>query len=416
MLSELSIEEVILDQKKYLLEHNTGVPRQIDIQRLINTNQIVVITGVRRCGKSTLLHQIARNYENYYYINFDDERLLNFEVSDFQKMMLIFKKKYQSNVIFIDEIQNVELWERFVRRIFDEGYKIYITGSNAKLLSSDLSTHLTGRYIKIELFPFPFSFTEFLKFENVEYPEYNSDVKSKILNAFDKYLLLGGFPDYLKNQDFQYLQNIYNDILYKDLIVRFGIKNSSNFKTLAHYLFTNFTKEISYNSLKNILNISNVNTIKDYVNYLQQAYLCFECYKFDYSLKSQITYNKKIYCIDNGLRKSISFNFSSNLGHYLENLIYLVLRYKNEDVYFYKTKQNYEIDFLIQKDEIYLYQVAYNMSEQKTLEREIRSLTEAMSELNSKNATILTHNHSETIENNGIVINILPVWKWLIEN
>ena len=414
MISEHAIEQVINDQKSFVLNKNTGTLRDVDYDRLIKSNQIVVVTGIRRSGKSTLLYQIAKLHKEFHYINFDDERLFDFELSDFQKLMIIFKKNSSSKTIFIDEIQNVPNWERFVRRIYDEDYKIYITGSNSKLLSSELATHLTGRYIKIELFPF--SFKEYLNYKNIETIPLTSDNEAKILTAFDEYLFNGGFPGFLFNNDISYIQNIFDNIIYKDLMARFEIRNTKAFKQLAHYLLTNFTKEISYNSLKNTLQISNVNTIKDYIDYLQQAYLVFECYKFDFSLKKQMVYNKKIYCIDNGLQKSISFNFSTNHGHLLENLIYTELRRKFPQVYYYKTKQNYEVDFVVQEKEIVLFQVCYSLDDEKSLEREKRALYEAMSELNLQKGTILTYNHQELINSEYGQIQMFPAWKWLIRN
>jgi uncharacterized protein len=414
MISEQTIELVVNDQKGFLLNKDSGTLRNIDYDRLLKSNQIVVVTGIRRSGKSTLLHQIAKLHKEFHYINFDDERLFDFELADFQKLMIIFKKKSNSKIIFIDEIQNVPNWERFVRRIFDEDHKIYITGSNSKLLSSELATHLTGRYIKIELFPF--SFKEFLNYKNIEIYPLTSDSKANILKTFDEYLFTGGFPGFHLNKDIFYIQQIFDDIIYKDLITRFEIRNMKTFKQLAHYLLTNFTKEISYNSLKNALNLSNVNTIKDYIDYLQQAYLVFECYKFDFSLKKQIVYNKKIYCIDNGLQKSISFNFSTNHGHLLENLIYTELRRKFPQVFYFKTKQNYEVDFVVQEKEIALFQVCYSLDNAKSFEREKRALNEAMKELNVQSGTILTYNHQDSITSEFGQIDIIPAWKWLIGN
>jgi predicted AAA+ superfamily ATPase len=184
-------------------------------------------------------------------VNFDDERLADFSIKDFQQLLIVLQKKYSSQVIFLDEIQNIAGWERFVRRIHDEGYKIFVTGSNAKLLSSELATHLTGRYSKIELYPF--SFKEFLRFKGVAYEKKSSAIKAQILKNFEKYLEFGGFPEFLKYNDEEFLKRVYDDILYKDLLVRFKVKEIKAFKQLAAFLFTNFTKEVSYNSLKNSL-------------------------------------------------------------------------------------------------------------------------------------------------------------------
>lgn len=414
MLNEQQIQEVIDDQALRLkaLKSNDTVLRSTNYTYLVQTPFISVITGVRRSGKSTLLQQLTAHFEHFYYINFDDERLFNFQLDDFQKLMLLFAKRGRAKVVFLDEIQNISNWERFVRRIYDEGYKIFITGSNSKLLSSELATHLTGRYVKTELYPF--SFVEYLHYQSVDYSFSDTKTKSLILKSFDDYLQNGGFPEYLKYADKNQLQNIYEDIIYKDLIVRFGIKNAKAFKQLSHYYFTNFTKEISYNSLKSILGISNTNTIKDYTSYLEQAYLLFECYKFDYSMKQQISYAKKVYVVDNGLRNSISFRFSTDMGQLLENIVFLHLKKQYGDVWFYKTENNYEVDFCVHSNGIELYQVSYHLENDKTRQREIRSLELAMQELKTDKAFIITYNQFETIQTQHGNIEVLPYWYYAI--
>jgi predicted AAA+ superfamily ATPase len=412
LIHEQYIKEIITDQFDQLKHKSRGIQREIDYDYLITGPFISVITGIRRCGKSTLLLQLTNHFDKYYYVNFDDERFYNFEIDDFKTLMLVLKQRSDAKTIFIDEIQNVIGWERFVRRLHDEGYKIFVTGSNSKLLSSELSTHLTGRYVKLELFPF--SFSEYLTIKNVSFSEINSDKKSQILKHFDRYLMEGGFPEFTRYGNQQHLQNIYKDIIYKDLITRFSIKNTKALKQLAHFFYTNFTNEISYNSLKSILAIKSTTTIKDYTDYLQQSYLLFECYRFDYSLKKQISYYKKIYTIDNGLRNSISFRFNTDVGQLLENIVFLQLRKRYSKVWFYKTGKNHEVDFVVQAGTIQMYQVSYVMDNPNTRQREIRSLIEASEELNTKSAFILTYNSFETINIEGLNIEVLPVWHWLI--
>ena len=411
MLNERQVQEIIADQYKRLKNQNAlpNIKRDLDYQYLIDTKFITVISGVRRSGKSTVLQQLTKQYKQFYYINFDDERLFDFQLSDFQTLMLAFKQNAEAKVIFLDEIQNVPHWERFVRRIYDDNFKIFITGSNSKLLSSELATHLTGRYIKIELYPF--SFAEYLLFHKINFTNKDSDTKSQILKHFNHYLYEGGFPEYTAFRDKNQLQNIYNDIIYKDLIARFNIKNTKAFKQLAHYYYSQFTKETSYNSLKSILGISSANTIKDYTEYLQQAYLVFECYKFDFSLKQQLSYAKKIYTIDNGLRNSIAFKFNTDLGQLLENSMFLHLKKSYTNVWFYKTKQNHEVDFCVQSNhQIKLFQVSDQIENPKTRQREIRSLVEAMQELHLREAFIITYNEFETLETESGKIEIIPFW------
>ncbi len=412
-MDRITIEEVYLDQNEKITQKKDTILRDINIEKTIKTTQIVVISGVRRSGKSTLLLHLMKNYSDFSYLNFDDERLINFEVQHFQELLLIFKKHSKSKVVFFDEIQNIPNWERFIRRIFDENYKIFITGSNAKLLSSELTTHLTGRYIKIEMYPF--SFLEILRYNNLTVSKLTSNTKSKILTLFDKYLKNGGFPDYIKYQDDEFLKRVYDDVIYKDLIARFKIRNIKQFKKLSQYLFTNFTSEISYNSLKNILSIKSSNTIQEYISYLEESWLLFELYKYDYSLKKQFVSNKKIYCIDNGVRNIVSFKFSDDNGRLLENMVFLELKRRQKELYFYKSKNNKEIDFLYQENGMYhLIQVAYSVNDVLTKKRELLAFVEANKELKKTENLLLTYNEEETIQIDKLTIELKPVWKWLL--
>lgn len=407
------LEEVVIDQIENLKRKKSGIQREIDINRLVTTNLISVISGIRRCGKSTLLYQLMQRFDNYYFLNFEDDRLINFEISDFQELMIIFKKRYHSDTLFFDEIQNITGWERFIRRLYDEGYKIFITGSNAKLLSSELATHLTGRYLQLELYPF--SFQEILKFNNLDYTQLSTDNKAAILKSFDFYLMNGGFPEWINLQDNEYLKRIYNDILYKDLIVRFGIKNVKAFKQLSQYLMTNFCSELSYNSLKTILGFKSINSVKNYIAYLEESFLFFEIYKYDFSLKKQFVSNKKIYSIDNGLRNQIAFRFSDDNGKLLENLVHLELKQKGVEIFYYKTKNRKEIDFLYyDKGYFHLFQVSFSMNDKKTRNREIAAILEANSELPKCRNYIITNNEDDFANVKGIKIEIISFWKWAL--
>lgn len=407
------LSEVIEDQLNKFKNRDIGIPRNVEFDKYIKTQQITIISGIRRSGKSTLLAQFSKKFENFYYFNFDDDRIADFALEDFQELMIAFQKLYASKIIFLDEIQNVEGWERFIRRIYDEGYKIFITGSNAKLLSSELATHLTGRYVKIELYPF--SFKEFLRFKKVEYGKKTSAAKAEILKYFDEYLKFGGFPDFLKYGDEEFLKRIYNDILYKDLLVRFKIKEVKAFKQLAAFLFTNFTKEVSYNSLKNILGFKSSTSVRNYIDFMQESFLVFELYKYDFSLKKQFISDKKLYVIDNGLRNVISFYFSEDLGKSLENLVFLELKRRGNEIYYYKNKK--ECDFLI-KDKariIQAIQVSKDIEPGKNKDRELGGLMEAMAEFNLKEGTILTQFQEDSFQENGYTVNIVPIWKWLLD-
>ncbi len=407
------LEEVVLDQKQNLAKKEIGLKRHADTVKALTTKQITVISGIRRCGKSTLLWQMMQNFDAFYYLNFDDERLINFNTEDFRELMIIFKKQHEASTVFFDEIQNIDGWERFIRRLFDENFKIFITGSNSKLLSSELATHLTGRYIKIELYPF--SFAEFLDFNHIDTKQLSSDSKAQIIKHFDEYLNKGGFPEYWKYKDEEFIKRVYEDIIYKDLIARFKIRNISQFKKLSHFLFSNFTGEISYNSLKSILGIKSANTISEYISALQEAYLLFELYKFEFSLKKQYTSNKKIYAIDNGIRNQVAFRFSEDKGKLLENIVFTELMRRQKDIYFHKTKTGKEVDFLYFENNMYnLIQVAYDISDPRTADRETASLLEAAKETENSELYIITYNTQEIITAENKTIHVIPVWKWLL--
>ncbi|MDO8609233.1 MAG: ATP-binding protein [bacterium] len=406
------IEDIVNDQTAIFLKKDQGFERDINLKKYIESKQIVVISGVRRSGKSTLLKQFSLKVPPFYYINFDDERLINFTVQDFNTLIIIWKKKFQSKYIFIDEIQNINNWERFIRRIHDEGYRLFITGSNAKLLSSELSTHLTGRHKKIELFPFSFK-------ELVDYRKVNisglptSETKAKILKLFDNYLIHGGFPEYIKYKDNEYLKRIYEDIIYRDIITRFGIKEVKSFRELTNYIFTNFTKEASYNTLKNILGIKTTMSVRAYVGFLEESYLIFELFKYDFSLRKQYVSDKKLYVIDNGMRNATAFYFSADRGRLLENLVYIELKRRGLNLYFFKDKS--ECDFLIQEKNNIVQAIQVTQKIDKTNEkREFDGLINTLDRLKIKNGIILTENQNEirTVDSHKIIIK--PIWQWLL--
>ncbi len=413
ILSDTRLEELILDQREHFQAKDPGVQRAIDFDRYKAHDQIVIISGVRRCGKSTLLRQFAETYDEYYYINFDDERLIEFEVSSFSLLMVIFQK-LQPNVktIFMDEIQNIAGWERFVRRIHDEGYKIYLTGSNARLLSSELGTHLTGRYAKIELYPF--SFPELLRFREIMIAPLTSTKKADLLRIFDAYLEQGGFPEFLTFGDPEYLKRTYDDILYRDIIARFGIREVKSFKQLVQYIFTNTSKEASYHALKNAVDIKSAMSVREYIRYLEDAYLVFELYRYDPSLKRQYAAQKKMYVIDNGMRNTVSFRFSGDSGRLLENLVFTDLKRRGASIYFFH--KTGECDFILEEQDrpVLAIQVSYELNDTNR-NREFDGLREAMRSLNISQGLILTYNQEESpVAGAEGIIQVIPVWRWLL--
>lgn len=412
MINMSLLEEVVNDQLEYFRKKDTGTARRIDFDKYLKTRQITVISGIRRSGKSTLLSQFSRRIGAYYYINFDDERLMGLAVEDFHNLMVVFQKLYPANAIFLDEVQNISGWERFVRRVHDEGYKIFITGSNARLLSSELATHLTGRYVKIELYPF--SFREFLDFHGIDYSAGSTRGKASVLKHFDEYLKNGGFPEFVRYRDQESLKRVYDDILYRDILVRFKIREVKAFKQLASFLFSNLTKEASYNSLKNSLGFKSVTSVKNYIEFMQEAFLVFELPRHDFSLKKQMATGRKIYVIDNGLRNAVSFYFSEDMGRLFENLVFIELKRRGEEVFYFKGKN--ECDFLVRKGTRITgaIQVSKEVRKGVNEDREIGGVIEASKAFELKTGTILTQHREDEIIKDGITVRLIPVWKWLI--
>jgi hypothetical protein len=413
MFTASQLEELVLTQKELFRSRDPGTPREIATERFLETGDIVVITGIRRCGKSTLMRQLSAQYPDFLYINFDDDRLMDFALADFPALMLVFEKTSPGiKVLFIDEIQNVAGWERFVRRIHDEGYKVFLTGSNANLLSAELGTRLTGRYTKITLYPF--SFREFLKFRAIGTDRITEKKKAAILAGFDQYLAGGGFPEYLKYGDPGYLKRIYDDILYRDIISRSGIREVKGFRQLVHYLFTNTANPASYNALKNTLGFKSVVSVRDYVGFLEEAYLVFEIFRYDFSLKKQYVNEKKLYCIDTGMRNATAFRFSDDNGRLLENLVLIELLRRGASVYFFKNPK--ECDFITEERGTITgaIQVCYELSRENR-DREIGGLAGAMEVHGLSTGTILTYHQEETIRRGDATIQVMPAWKWLME-
>lgn len=280
MIQADTLKEVILSQKESMKNLNQGIEREKEIA--ITNSFASIITGVRRCGKSTFLNQLLKKEPNFYYLNLEDPRLDGFELSDFNKIENIMKELFgEGGIYFLDEIQNIEKWEKFVRYLIDKKEKVVLTGSNASLLSMELGTKLTGRNIQTEMFPF--SFREFLVLKKEEPSE----------ETFLEYMQKGGFPEYLLKENPQILNSLLSDIVMKDIALRFGIKNTTVLNKIALYLISNVGKEFSYNSIKKMFEIKSVQSVIDYISYFENAYLIFTVPMFSYSYKKQQVNPKK---------------------------------------------------------------------------------------------------------------------------
>ena len=346
MLSKELLKELLLEQqqkiKKSTSEHFIKRDRLDKVKEFIDVRHAIVITGIRRSGKSVFLSQIINNfYDKYYYVNFEDERLADFNLSDFNKLYETCLEIFGSTkVFFLDEVQNISGWEKWVRRMYEDNFKFFITGSNAKLLSRELATLLTGRHLQFSIYPF--SFGEFLKFQGLDFDKndiYLTEKRAIILRHFSKYLKTGGFPEYLKYQKIEILQEYFNNIIDRDIVERYKVSNIKQIKELARYLITNTGNLTTYNKLKKLTELKSVNTVIKYLSYLENAYILFKVPYFSYSLKKQIMNPFKVYAIDAGLRGAVSFTFSRDIGRIYETVVAIELKRRNEEIYYWKNQQ-----------------------------------------------------------------------------
>jgi len=398
MITFQTLTDVISQQREYILSTSTGIAREKLPQLLPQPGVASIITGIRRCGKSTLLRQMIEQTPDFKYLNFEDVRLFQFEPGDFIKLDEIFGDF--SGVCFFDEIQNIEGWERFVRTLLDKGKRVVITGSNASMLSKELGTKLTGRHLATELFPF--SYREFCDFYSIE----------PSAEAFTEYLNKGGFPEYLRIGNPNLLQTLLIDILMRDIIVRNGLRDEKFVKELALYLITNSAKEFSYTSLKNLFGTGSVNTIISILNHFEDSYLFFTLQQFNFSYKKRIVSPKKIYSIDTGMLTVNSSSFSADRGRILENSVFLHLKRSGDEIFYFKDSK--ECDFITRSKngEFRAIQVCYDLNE-SNLDRELNGLVEALAKLNLDSGQIITHNTTDHFATGGKTINVVPAWKWM---
>lgn len=421
MKSFEDIRTLLIEQQKEFLQKDLGTKRQklTEVSAYKNSPFPVVISGLRRAGKSTLLAQLAHAFYpkgEYFYVNFEDERFLSFTVSDFTKLHELLVELFgNQKTLLLDEIQNIGGWERFVSRMITGGYKFYITGSNASLLSKELGTKLTGRYVPIELFPF--SFEEYLRFNKITLPDltHATTVERGIVKrAFSGYLKKGGIPQALQYPKLPIHKTMYDDILNRDVAARYNITDTKPLRELTFYLLSNISSLVSYNKLKELLKLGSVNTVSGYIDNLETSWLLFAINRYAYSIKQQQIANKKIYCIDTGLTKSVAFSFSEDKGRFLENTVFLQLRrIHNEDIYYYKTKKDKEVDFYLPKKKVFI-QVSQSITDKQTRQREIQALQEAMEEVSGSAGIIITEDEKDTEKIEGKTISILPVYEWLL--
>ncbi len=412
------LKKIIFEQQEYCKDiTRSTISRNIEDEWL-TTSEILIITGIRRCGKSVLLQQIRNKLpERDFFFNFDDERLVNFSLSDFQTLQECFFELFgEQHTYYFDEIQNIPGWETFVRRLYNEGNKVVVTGSNARMLSRELGTHLTGRYIPVEIFPF--SFDEYLMLKDVHPVQkdfYTTIGRSTLLKLFKGYLEDGGFPRYIQTLSTRYLSALYDSIIFRDVMARNALTNEKEMQELVFYLASNATKRITYSSLGKTIGIRHADTIKNYLEYIQQTYMIFQLMKYSPSLKTQMLNPKKIYFIDNAIISKVGFNATDNVGIKLENIIFIELKRCGYDLFYYADKK--ECDFVVRQGTkiTQAYQVTVSMANEATYKREIAGLMEAMSAFNLSEGYIITlEDESRSISFDGGVIHILPAWEWML--
>ena len=414
-----TIKRAIVDKEEDLkgkMKSEKIIERELKIDR-ISTDAATIITGVRRCGKSILAFLLTLNKQAAY-VNFEDERL-QVEARNLNLILeAIASLKGEVEFIVFDEIQYINGWERFVSRLLPTR-KIIITGSNARLLSKEFATFLSGRHIDYDLFPF--SFREYLKFNNFTPNVHLTRDISKTRELLKEYIKTGGFPLTFKLGR-NFLVENYKDIVERDVIQRYKVKYEKVLKELAKYYISTVAREISFNKLKNILNVKSVQTIKNYSEFLSNSYLIFFLEKYSPKLKLQMISPKKVYCIDNGFVEAMSFKASEDFGRLMENLVAVELMrrksywFKNQEIYYWKDYQQNEVDFLVKEGEKIkqLIQVTYASNKNEIETREIKGLLKASELLNCKNLVVITWDYEDeiTIENRKIVFR--PLWKWLL--
>jgi predicted AAA+ superfamily ATPase len=394
MILKSTIREVAESQKSNLTQLKSGLKRDLlhSIPEL--SSHALIISGIRRCGKSTLLHQLLESrYKEAFYLNFEDPRLYEFQINDFFRIDELVKVS-NSEVLFFDEVQIINGWETYVRQKLDEGYKVVITGSNASLLSRELGTKLTGRHITKELFPF--SFTEYLRFVK-------KDSSESSLNA---YMKTGGFPEYAKTGNNDILHQLFEDILIRDIAVRYGVRDVKSLQRLALYLISNVGNLVTANRVKSLIGISATSTVMEYFSHLEQSWLFQFIPKFSYSVRKQIVNPRKVYAIDTGLVTVNSKSFTSDYGPLFENLIYLFLRRRFKEINYFSEKG--ECDFIAFRNgkPMEILQVCYELTPDN-LDRELNGLFEALAFFDIKKGHIVTFNQTDRFERDGKIAEVV---------
>lgn len=412
-----SIEKDYLEVKERALQ----VPLAI--------NKIITIIGARRSGKTHYLYSIIEKLRKtmkrdlLVYINFDDDRLFPLEIRSLNDFIEAYYEMYPENkdkkvYFFLDEIQNITNWELFVRRIYDkENCSLYLTGSSSRLLSKEIATSLRGRTIVYELFPL--SFSEYLHWKSVSVIEYSLKSQSAVVNTFEHYINSSSLPE-LFNFPGDAINNVLHEyvnmVIYKDLIERYQLSNHYLIKYLVKFLLNNTGNLLSINKMYNDFKSMGLKVAKQslyqYIDYLEDAFIFYTVPLFTSNLREKNRNPRKIYCVDNGLKELVSI--TKDTGRLYENLVFLQLRRKHREIFYYKQKQEVDFCYYSETKEIILINVCYSLSDHQTRQREIEGLIEAMNALNTKSSILINSNLDEEITIDDKTIKIIPLWKWLL--
>ncbi|MCI2088742.1 MAG: ATP-binding protein [Prevotella sp.] len=414
---------VFSDQREELQQNDLSslCSREEEKQLSLNSNLAQIVIGVRRSGKSTICEKYLRqNHVNFAYVNFDDDRLSSLKTEDFDIVLDALYQLYGDfKYLFLDEVQNIADWQLFINRLLRQKIHLFVTGSNSKLLSTELTTHLTGRHTKIELYPF--SFREYGTMKKVELNSLSTKAVALRKKALNDYLIEGGFPELLNETNKRgYIETLLNSIIKNDIARRFRIKFVDVLRRLAAYLSDNFCQEFVASDLAKLFDISD-HTAENYYSYLKEAYLLLGVPKFSYKSKDRIR-NEKVYVVDVAFVSERKGTFSSeNMEWRLENVVYIELLRRNRpeynDVFYYRNSQ-WEIDFIVAKNGQVnqLIQVSYNISSEKTRKREINGLVKGAEKFKCENLLLINFDEQTEIEKDGHTIQIVPASEWLTGN
>lgn len=387
-----------------------------DMDLLLNSHLIKLITGPRRVGKSTQALLMLRN-RNFAYLNFDSQQLL--DAWDADLVMRMLDDVYPGyEYLLLDEVQNLDAWDLWVSELYRLGKNLVITGSNAKMLSSEMATALTGKYLKVEMLPF--SLEEFFDWNKLDLSKLNHEQQADASALMDDYLRNGGYPEVVASRQLTrtYLDTLFDSIVWKDVAKRHSVRNVTDLNDLALYLVSNFCNPVSANELTEELGFSSVNTTKKFMDYLHEPYLFYYLPRYNNKLKLMKKAPRKVYVVDNGFVAAKAFSLSDNLGRLLENQVFVELLRQGYDtdktMFYYRSRNDKEVDFVLRKGTHIeqLVQVCYDMSNAKTEKLEVDSLIECAVELNCRNLVIVTNNDERVIEKDGYRINVVPVAKW----